>query len=126
MINRISSQSFEAYKRQQYSKIYHHELAHKTAGGNLAGPIVIEEDKDGVPVAGHVDIELPRVNKNNPNETIDRANTVIDAALAPSDPSSQDLKVAKKAEDIKAEAERVKANNECKDGTCGNMLNYWA
>ena len=126
MINRISSQSFEAYKRQQYSKIYQHELAHKTAGGDLAGPIVIEKDKDGVPVAGHVDIKLPQVDESNPDKTIDQANTVIDAALAPSDPSSQDLKVASEAEDIKAEAEQIKTDNGCKDGTCGNKLNYWA
>ena len=86
MINRISAQNFDAYKRQQYSKIYHHELAHKTAGGDLAGPIVIEKDKDGVPVAGHVNIKLPQVDENNPDKTIKQANTVIDAALAPSDP----------------------------------------
>lgn len=96
--------------RRRYDEIYAHELAHKNAGGSLAGAVVIEKNSNGVPVGGHVSISMPAVNPNNPEQTINQANTVIKAALAPSDPSSQDYKVASKARAIKAEAENIKTN----------------
>ena len=94
--------------KEQYNKIYAHELAHKTAGGALAGPIVIENNSDGIPIAGHVTIQMPKLNKNNPQETIDKANIVFKSAMAPSDPSNQDYKVANEAKHIKIQAENLK------------------
>lgn len=93
--------------RQRYNEIYAHELAHKNAAGSLAGSIVIEKDANGIPVGGHVSIQMPTLNKANPEETIEHADTVIKSALAPSDPSSQDYKVAAKARAIKAQAENI-------------------
>lgn len=93
--------------RERYNEIYAHELAHKHAGGSLAGPIVIEKDSNGIPIGGHVSIAMPTLDKNNPEKTINQANTVIKAALAPSDPSSQDYKVAGQAENIKVQAKRL-------------------
>ncbi len=97
--------------RKNYNHIYSHELAHKTAGGSFAGTISIENDTDGVPVSGHVPIKMPVLDKNNPQKTIDHANIVIKAALAPSDPSSQDYKVASEAAAIKEKAETLKSQN---------------
>ena len=93
--------------REQYNEIYAHELAHKNAAGSLAGPIVIEKDANGVPVGGHVSIEMPKVDPNNPQKAIDQADVVIKSAMAPSDPSEQDYKVASKARAIKTQAENV-------------------
>ena len=93
--------------RQRYNEIYAHELAHKNAAGSLAGSIVIEKDANGIPIGGHVSIQMPTLNKANPEETIEHADTVIKSALAPSDPSSQDYKVAAKARAIKAQAENI-------------------
>ncbi|MCM1002803.1 MAG: hypothetical protein NC408_00510 [Candidatus Gastranaerophilales bacterium] len=93
--------------RQRYNEIYAHELAHKNAGGSLAGPIVIEKDSNGIPIGGHVSIAMPKLDKNNPQKTIEQANTVIKAAMAPSDPSGQDYKVAAQAESIKAQAKKL-------------------
>jgi len=93
--------------RKRYVEIYSHELAHKNAAGALAGPIVIEKDISGVPVGGHVSIQMPKVNPNNPEETIKKANIVKKAALAPSDPSSQDLKVASEADSVKSKAQKI-------------------
>lgn len=93
--------------REQYNEIYSHELAHKNAAGSLAGPIVIEKDSNGIPVGGHVSIKMPVLDKNNPEQTIQQADIVIKAAMAPSDPSSQDYKVAAQAESIKAQAKRL-------------------
>ncbi len=95
--------------RKSLSDIYTHERAHKTAGGLLAGPIVIEW-QNGIPVGGHVSISMPRLNPKNPQKTIDNAEIVINSALAPSDPSAQDYKVANQAKSVKAQAQRLQNN----------------
>ena len=105
------NQQKQALIDKNYSEIYSHELAHKTAGGNLAGPIVIERNADGIPVGGHVAIKMPALDKNNPQKTINDAETVIRSAMAPSAPSSQDYKVANQARMIKQQAVNFKNNN---------------
>lgn len=101
----------QALIRKNYNKIYAHEAAHKRAGGMLAGAIVIEKNAQGIPVGGHVSIKMPTLNPRNPQRTINNANTVIDAALAPSDPSPQDYRVAAQAKTIKAQAQRLQKKN---------------
>ena len=98
----------DALIKKNYVEIYAHELAHKSAGGSLAGSIVIEKNADGIPVGGHVNIKMPSLDPNNPQKTIDEANTVIRSAMAPVDPSSQDFKVKAQAENIKMQAQAVK------------------
>ena len=106
--------------KKNYDEIYAHELAHKSAGGSLAGSIVIEKNADGIPVGGHVDIKMPSLDKNNPQKTINDANTVIRAAMAPVDPSAQDFKVKAQAENIKMRAQAVKNKD------VGKKLDYSA
>ena len=108
----------ELYQKQKqalidknYNEIYNHELAHKNAGGSFAGDIVIERNAEGIPVGGHVSIQMPVLDKNNPQRTIDHANTVIASAMAPSDPSEQDYKVANQARAIRQQAIEFKNNN---------------
>lgn len=108
----------DALIKKNYDEIYAHELAHKSAGGALAGSIVIERNSDGIPFAGHVDIKMPSLNPNNPQKTINDANTVIRSAMAPSDPSDQDYRVAAQAQSIKMQAQAVKSQN------IGNKLDY--
>ena len=105
--------------RQRLSEIYTHERAHTAAGGSLTGPIVIDW-KNGIPVGGHVSIKLPSLNPKNPKKTINEANTVINSAMAPADPSSQDYKVAGQAKSVKAQAERLEAKQKNKG------LDYYA
>ena len=92
---------------KNYNEIYAHEQAHKSAGGALAGNIVIEKNADGIPVGGHVPIKMPALDPNNPQKTIDEANIVIRSAMAPGDPSPQDYKVAARAREIKAQAQSM-------------------
>ena len=108
----------DALIKKNYDEIYAHELAHKSAGGALAGSIVIERNADGIPFAGHVDIKMPSLNPNNPQKTINDANTVIRSAMAPSDPSDQDYRVAAQAKSKKRQAQAVKSQN------VGNKLDY--
>ena len=108
-VGMFNAQSKQALIRKNYADIYAHEAAHKRAAGSLAGTIVIEKNADGIPVSGHVSIEMPTLNKENPQETIDHADIVIKSAMAPKDPSSQDYKVANQAKAIKAQAENIKS-----------------
>ena len=98
-------------KKINYDEIYSHELAHKLAGGHLAGAIVIGKNSQGIPFAGHVDIKMPKMNPQNPKQTINDADTVIRAAMAPADPSGQDYKVAAQAQNIKTQAQNFQKNN---------------
>lgn len=107
----VMNQQKQALINRNYSEIYSHEMAHKTAGGNLAGSIVIERNAAGIPVAGHVPIKMPVLDKNNPQKTINDADTVIRSAMAPSDPSSQDYKVANQARNIRSQAMQIKNHN---------------
>lgn len=111
-------QQRDALIKKNYDEIYAHELAHKRAGGALAGSIVIEKNADGIPVGGHVDIKMPALDKNNPQKTIDDANTVISSAMAPFDPSAQDFRVKAQAENIKMQAQAIKDKN------VGQKLDY--
>ena len=110
----------DALIKKNYDEIYAHELAHTSAAGSLAGSIVIEKNADGIPVGGHVDIKMPSLDKNNPQKTINDANTVIRAAMAPVDPSAQDFKVKAQAENIKMRAQAVKNKD------VGKKLDYSA
>lgn len=110
----------QALINKNYNEIYAHEAAHKVAGGALAGSIVIERNADGIPFAGHVDIKMPSLNPNNPDKTIKDANTVINSAMAPSDPSDQDYRVAAQAQSIKMQAQALKNENQ------GKILDYQA
>jgi hypothetical protein len=96
---------------RNYAHIYSHEMAHKLAGGKYAGAISIERNLDGIPISGHVPIQMPTLNRKNPQATIDHADTVIKAALAPSDPSGQDYKVANEAKAVKMQAVALKNKN---------------
>ena len=51
---------------------------------------------------------MPKLNEQNPDETISQAKTVINSAMAPSDPSEQDYKVASAARDTLNKAESLK------------------
>ena len=116
-ISTISNRQKQDLIRKNYNEIYAHELAHKCAGGKLAGNIVIEKNAEGIPVSGHVSIKIPALNKKNPEQTIKDANTVIKSAMAPSDPSPQDYKVAAQAKATKREAESLNSKK---------RLNYYA
>ncbi|MBR6098277.1 hypothetical protein IKP85_00860 [bacterium] len=122
IVANMMAQQRQALIDKNYNEIYNHELAHKRAGGSFAGDIVIERNAEGIPVGGHVAIQMPTLDKNNPQRTIDHANTVIAAAMAPADPSAQDYKVANQAKAIKQDAISFKNSNP----NLGNKLDVQA
>ncbi len=96
-----------------------HEQAHVAAGGPYVrgGPsysYVIGPDGKRYAVAGEVTIDMSPV-PGDPDATIRKEETVRRAALAPSDPSPQDLAVAAKAQQIEMEAELEKMKEEAEE-----------
>ncbi len=88
-----------------------HEAAHKAAGGELAGSAsyTYKTGPDGkrYAVGGEVPITIKK--GKTPDETIANMEKVKAAALAPSDPSAADLKVAATAEMIENQARMEKS-----------------
>ena len=82
----------------------------ETAGA-LSKELLYMKVVQGIPVGGHVSIKMPVLNPKNPKRTIDNANTVINSAMAPADPSPQDYRVAAQAKTIKAQAQRLQNKN---------------
>ncbi len=106
---RSQEKKIENLKKENYSRIYAHEAAHKNAAGSLGGPIVIEYSPQGIPIGGHVNIRIPSLNRENPDETISQAKQIKRAALAPvTDLSDADLNVARQAEALLSEAQDYK------------------
>lgn len=89
-----------------------HEQAHANVGGQLAGApqytFATGPDGKRYAVAGEVSIDTSKV-ANDPQATIDKMLQVQRAALAPAEPSAQDLKVAAIASQIANQA-RVELN----------------
>ncbi|MBF0168148.1 MAG: hypothetical protein HQL45_11010 [Alphaproteobacteria bacterium] len=85
-----------------------HEQAHKAAGGPYAGSpsYTTTQGPDGrrYITGGEVSIDIGPVD-GDPEATQRKMEQIKRAALAPSDPSSQDRAVAMQAEAIKAQAE---------------------
>jgi len=85
-----------------------HESAHAAAGGGLVtgGPsFTFQKGPDGrsYAVGGEVQIDTSSV-KGDPQATIVKANQIRAAALAPAEPSGQDVKVAANATQLAAQA----------------------
>jgi hypothetical protein len=87
-------------------KVIAHELAHKSVGGDLAGPINYKyktgPDGKRYIVGGEVPIKIKK--GKTPEETIEIAQRIKAAALAPADPSPQDLRVASRATAMEMQA----------------------
>jgi hypothetical protein len=85
-----------------------HEAAHVAAGGNLVrggASFTYQQGPDGqqYAIGGEVSIDTSKV-ANDPEATLQKANQIRAAALAPSSPSSQDRSVAAKASQLAIEA----------------------
>lgn len=84
-----------------------HEAAHAAAGGAYAGGPTygFERGPDGqtYAVSGEVGIDVSPI-AGDPQATLKKAQQVRAAALAPAEPSAQDMRVAQRAQAMAAEA----------------------
>jgi hypothetical protein len=93
--------------KQREAEVLAHEQAHKAAGGGFAGSpnYTTTQGPDGrrYITGGEVSIDISP--EDNPEDTIRKMEQIKRAALAPTDPSSQDRAVAMQAEAQKVQAE---------------------
>ena len=91
-----------------------HEAAHAAAGGAHAGSpsYTFERGPDGqsYAVGGEVSIDVSPI-AGDPLATMQKAQQIRAAALAPAEPSGQDMKVAQRAQAMATEA-RIRLANE--------------
>lgn len=84
-----------------------HEKAHQAAAGGLSSggmSLVYQTGPDGRAYAVGGSVQIDTSEGRTPEETIQKARKVRAAALAPSDPSSTDIKVAARASQMEAQA----------------------
>jgi hypothetical protein len=99
----------QAQLEQRDAEVRRHEQAHIAAGGQYVrggAHFTYERGPDGrmYAVGGEVSIDVSP--ESTPEETIQKAEAIRRAALAPGDPSAQDRAVAAKAAAMEAEARR--------------------
>jgi hypothetical protein len=92
--------------KQRDAEVRAHEQAHAAVGGQYAGSpqYEFETGPDGrnYAVGGEVSIDISK--ESNPEDTLRKAQQVKAAALAPAEPSPQDLRVANEAAQLAVEA----------------------
>jgi len=98
-------------------KVKAHEAAHKAAGGGITGPVSYTytrgpDDRNYV-TGGEVPITIS--SGHTPQETINRMQQVIRAAMAPADPSPQDRAVAAQASNIMQQARQEQSSQAITD-----------
>jgi hypothetical protein len=121
------SQDAEEIRRLQVRdrEVRAHEAAHASVGGAYAGAPTysFERGPDGraYAVGGEVSIDVAPI-AGDPQATLTKARQVHAAALAPAEPSSQDMRVAQRAQALEAEARRKlvdQRTEELKQATTG-------
>jgi hypothetical protein len=103
--------------KQRDAEVRAHEQAHASLGGQYASSPHYEYERgpDGrrYAVGGEVLIDISK--SSTPEETIRKAQQVKAAALAPAEPSAQDLRVATEATQIALEARTEIARNNAEE-----------
>lgn len=124
LVNQLSEQEQRLLRElvARDREVRAHEQAHANVGGRYAGSpsYTFQRGPDGrqYAVGGEVAIDVSPI-PGDPQATIEKAQVVRRAALAPAEPSAQDRAVAAEATAIEqqARAELLAANNE---GTLSN------
>ena len=93
-------------------KVKAHEAAHKSAGGTMTGPVsyTYTRGPDGRNYVSGGEVPISVSSGKTPQETISRMQQVIQAALAPADPSPQDRSVAAQAAALQQQARQEAAS----------------
>jgi hypothetical protein len=99
------------------TKVRAHEAAHMAAGGGIVSggaSFTYQEGADGKMYAIGGEVPISVSSDSDPSNTIEKMEKVQSAALAPSDPSSTDIKVAATASilEMKAKIELMKEKHQ--------------
>jgi len=101
-----------AQLKSNEEKVKAHEAAHKSAGGTMTGPVsyTYTRGPDGRNYVSGGEVPISISSGKTPQETISRMQQVIQAALAPADPSPQDRAVAAQAAALQQQARQEAAS----------------
>ncbi|MBI5892698.1 MAG: hypothetical protein HZB79_03425 [Deltaproteobacteria bacterium] len=115
-INNISEQQIQQKVQQlkiTEQKVIAHEAAHKSAAGQYAGAISYEYKRgpDGNMYISGGEVPIDTSEEKTSEQTIQKMEQVNRAALAPADPSPQDIKIAAEAA-AKAQAAKKEKQEE--------------
>lgn len=115
--------------KERDAEVRRHEQAHIRAGRQyVRGGAEYEYEKgpDGnqYAVSGEVNLDTSPI-PDNPEATIQKAETIKRAALAPEEPSGQDRKVAAEADEMKREAQKELAEHLKEEGTSGSKISKY-
>lgn len=113
--------------RQIENRVIAHEMAHKAVAGRYAGAVSYSYTKgpDGKLYITGGEVSLDMKEESEPEETMKKMEVIIAAALAPSDPSPQDIRVAQAASIKKIKAQIELSQNEG-DKTSGTLIDILA
>lgn len=102
-------------------KVKAHEAAHKSAGGPITGPISYSYTRgpDGRNYITGGEVPITISSGRTAQETINRMQQVIQAALAPADPSPQDRAVAAQAAAMQVQARSESERTPAKESATG-------
>ena len=105
-LNEAEEKQVEELK-QRDREVRAHEQAHARVGGAYASAptYTFQQGPDGKRYAVGGEVQIDTSKENSPEKTIQKMQIVIRAALAPAEPSSQDLKVAQQARASLSEAQ---------------------
>lgn len=119
----LSAEAREIEKLAQRDReVRAHEAAHAAVGGRYAGPpsLTYKKGPDGksYAISGEVSISVVAVH-DDPQATLQKAEVIRAAALAPMQPSSQDMRVAARAAAMATQARAELATQDLNgmDGT---------
>lgn len=106
--------------KERDQEVRQHEQAHLAAAGSLANggaqyEFQMGPDGKNYAIGGHVGIDTSPA--NTPQATISKARQIQRAALAPADPSPQDIKVAAQAMKMMMDAQRDLSEEEMKEAS---------
>jgi hypothetical protein len=98
-----------------------HEMAHMTAGGQYAGSpsYTYQTGPDGERYAIGGEVMIDTSPEKDPAATIAKMEVVKRAALAPAEPSAQDVKVAQMAEQQRAQAQAELSRQRAEEAETG-------
>lgn len=113
-------QQIQALQRADAS-VRQHEAAHQAAGGPYAGgaSFTYTRGPDGKNYATAGEVPVDTSPERDPQATIRKMETVKAAALAPADPSPQDMRVAQQADAAKAQAQQEMRGGSSGSGAAG-------
>ena len=118
--------------KERDRQVRQHEQAHMTAGAGMitsGATFTYQKGPDGVNYAVGGEVGISTSPGRTPDETIQRAQQIQAAALAPADPSGQDRAVAAQAAQMAHQARIEKSKSENQQGNAGasrNVASFYA